>query len=101
MEDGEDEADACLQSQKLAVKHCFNASKRKEHGHAAPDLASPRTRKKRDCKKYHRQNAWHSIFGMNVLDNLNIQNPTYPDAIKFRRRFRVPYSLFVTIVLLP
>ncbi len=98
MEDEEDEPDACLKSQLLAVKYCLEASKRKEHGNSAPELDSPCPRKKRECKKYHRQNAWQSVFGMKVLNNPNIQNPTHPDAIKFRRRFRVPYSPFVAIV---
>ena len=38
MEDEEDEPDACLQSQLLAVKHCLEAAKRKEHRHEASEL---------------------------------------------------------------
>ena len=98
MEDEEDEPDASLQSQLLAVKHCLEVAKRKEHRHEASELDSPCPRKKRNCIKYHRHNAWQSVFSMNVLNNPNIQSPSHPDAIKFRRQFRVPYSLFVTIV---
>jgi hypothetical protein len=84
MEDEEDEPDACLQSQLLAVKHCLEAAIRKEHRHEASELDSPCPRKKRNSTKYHRHNAmnaWHSVFGMNVLNNPNIQSPSHPDAI--------------------
>jgi hypothetical protein len=40
MEGKEDEPDACLQSQFLAVKHCLEAAKRKEHRHEASELDS-------------------------------------------------------------
>jgi hypothetical protein len=45
-----------------------------------------------------KQNAWHSIFGMNVLSNSNIRNPANSHEIKFRRRDRAPFALFVTSV---
>ncbi len=40
MEDEEDEPDACLQSQLLAVKHCLDAAKRMEQRNEASELDS-------------------------------------------------------------
>ena len=98
MDGSSDNDDTWLQSQSLAVKHCLEAANRKKHRHQASELHSPR--KKRNCKKYRSLNSLDSVFGMCVFNNPNIKDPSHPlaDAIKFRRRFRVPYSLFSTIV---
>jgi hypothetical protein len=37
-------------------------------------------------------------FGIYILDNPNIQIPMHPDAIKFRKQFRVPFSIFTVIL---
>ena len=47
---------------------------------------------------FRRLDAWGSIFGDDILQNPNIQNPNHPDGTKFRRRFRVPYFIFMSIV---
>ncbi len=84
-----------MQSQFHAIKHCLEAAKTLSGRIIA---WQPLHQKIRSYKKYHRQNSWHSIFRMKVPNNQNILNPSDPDAIKFRRWFRVQYSLFVMIV---
>ena len=49
-------------------------------------------------KVFRRLNTWGSVFGEDILQNPHIQHPTHPDGIKFRLRFRVPYSVFQSIV---
>ena len=52
-------------------------------------------------KVFRRLNTWGSVFGEDILQNPHIQHPTHPDGIKFRLRFRVPYSVFQSIARLP
>ncbi len=47
-----------------------------------------------NCTVYRRLDPSQSVFGIDVLGNPNIQDPAHVDTIKFRRRFRVPYSVF-------
>jgi hypothetical protein len=62
MEDYEEERETWLLSQLLAVKHCLEIAKRKEHQQAASELHSFRPRKKRHCKKNGKHDALHSTF---------------------------------------
>jgi hypothetical protein len=66
MEAEEDEPDACLQSQLLAVKHCLEAAKGKEHQPEASELDSPCPRKKRICKKYFSEAPHEGIIFLKV-----------------------------------
>ena len=77
----------------LLIKPWFLSRKRKPELEQ-PEYSSPR----RQCKVYRRLDAWGSIFGDAILQNPNIQDPKHPDGIKFKRRFRVPYSVFLSIL---
>ena len=88
-----EEPDDFLESHMHLIVHWFLYRKRKQQLRDEGPL--PRTRRQ---LKYQRRDAWQSIFGCDCLLNPNIQNPKHPEGIKFRRRFRVPYSVFLTIV---
>jgi hypothetical protein len=75
------------------IRHWILSRKRNE-----PDSSTEERRPRRKNKVFRRLDAWGSIFGDDILQNPNIQNPNHPDGIKFRRRFRVPYSIFMSIV---
>ena len=75
------------------IRHWILSRKRNE-----PDSRTEERRPRRKNKVFRRLDAWGSIFGDDILQNPNIQNPNHPDGIKFRRRFRVPYSIFMSIV---
>ena len=80
------------------IRHWFNNRKRKQSDSSSVDQQSRQKRKARASLSLTRLTAWDSIFGLDILQNPNIQNPAHPDGIKFRLRFRVPYSVFAAIV---
>ena len=81
----------------VSIKHCFNNRKRKQNDSSSVDQQSRQKRKARASLSLKRLRAWDSIFGLDILQNPNIQIPAHPDGIKFRLRFRVPYSVFAAI----
>ena len=60
------------------------------------DFASQPKKKKRNCSS--RPDYWSSVWGI-MLRNPEIEDPDSFVARKFRRRFRVPYPLFKTVIL--
>ena len=80
------------------IKHWFINRKRKQNDSSSVDQQSRQKRKARASLSLKRLRAWDSIFGLDILQNPNIQIPAHPDGIKFRLRFRVPYSVFAAIV---
>jgi hypothetical protein len=81
-----DEPDKWLQSQLLVLQFCFDAVKTEEKLLKGSALQSPCPKKRRKHYEYRKLDAWKSVFGIYILDNPNIQIPTHPDAIKFRKR---------------
>ena len=79
-----------MQHQLQAIRHWILSRKRK-HPQSGSEESSP-------TGKPHRLDAWGSIFGDDILQNPNIQLPTHPDGIKFKSRFQVLYSVFMSIV---
>ena len=82
----------------VLIKHWFINRKRKQNDSSSVDQQSRQKRKARASLSLKRLRAWDSIFGLDILQNPNIQIPAHPDGIKFRLRFRVPYSVFAAIV---
>ena len=83
----------------VLIKHWFNYRKRKKNYSSSVDQQSRQKRKATASLSLKRLpvTACDSIFGLDILQNPNIQNPAHPDGIKFRLRFRVPYSVFAAI----
>ncbi len=90
-----DELDEWLHSYLLLTGHCLGAVKCKKLL-PEPEVSCPR--KRRNCKMYCKLDSWNSMFGMDILNNPNIQILTQTEAIKFRRRFMVTYTVCLTIV---
>ena len=94
LEDSDSEADDLMQSQMQLILTQFCSKKRKQ---IVPD-SLPCSRKSRAGVSLLRRDAWGSIFGLDTLMNPHIQNPQHPAGIRFRKRFRVPYAVFLKIV---
>jgi hypothetical protein len=88
-----DDPASLLSAHILVMKRWFLSRKRKQQDHEPED-----SRPRRPNLVYRRLDAWGSVFGEDILQNPHIQDPTHPDGIKFRLRFRVPYSVFQSIV---
>ena len=93
-----DEPDLWLQSQTAVASHILDLVKRNQLASEGDIHDGSTPRKKKNCPVYHRLDLSQSVFGIDILGNPNIQDPAHVDAIKFRRRFRVPYSVFAIIV---
>jgi hypothetical protein len=88
-----DDPASLLPAHILVMKRWFLSRKRKQQHHEPEDR-----RPRRPNLVFRRLDAWGSVFGEDILQNPHIQYPTHPDGIKFRLRFRVPYSVFQCIV---
>ena len=82
----------------VLIKHWYNNSKWKQNDSSSVDQQSRQKRKAMASLSLKRLTALDSIFILQILQNPNIQNPSHPDLIKFRLRFRVSYSVFAAIV---
>ena len=82
----------------VLIKHWYNNSKWKQNDSSSVDQQSRQKRKAMASLSLKRLTALDSIFILQILQKPNIQNPSHPDLIKFRLRFRVSYSVFAAIV---
>ena len=60
------------------------------------DLFMPEIKKTR--RRGRRFNYWDSEWGRLLLDP-TIMDPKSPQGLKFRRRFRVPFPLFIEVII--